>query len=51
MLIGTSILVMLPNLTNMWGIPSTLEPTVVGAALLVCAVMDEVLRRRGANRA
>ncbi|MBI3987225.1 MAG: ABC transporter permease, partial [Lentisphaerae bacterium] len=49
MLIGTAILCLLPNLTNMWGIPSTLEPTVVGAALLVCAVMDELLRRRDAK--
>jgi ribose transport system permease protein len=50
MFIGTAILVLLPNLTNMWGIPSTLEPTVVGGALLACAVMDELLRRRGASR-
>ena len=49
MFIGTAILVLLPNLTNMWGIPSTLEPTVIGGALLICAVLDEVLRRRGTN--
>jgi ribose transport system permease protein len=47
MFIGTAILVLLPNLTNMWGIPSTLEPTVIGGALLICAVLDELLRRRG----
>jgi ribose transport system permease protein len=45
MLIGTAILVLLPNLTNMWGIPSTLEPTVVGVALLFCAILDAMLRR------
>ncbi len=47
MLIGTSILVLLPNLTNMWGIRDTLEPTIIGGALLICAVMDEFLRNRG----
>jgi ribose transport system permease protein len=50
MLIGTAILVLLPNLTNMWGIRSELEPTVVGAALLLCAVLDELLRRRDARQ-
>jgi ribose transport system permease protein len=49
MFIGTAILVLLPNLTNMWGIPSMLEQTVIGGALLICAVLDEVLRRRGAS--
>ncbi|HZZ78480.1 MAG TPA: ABC transporter permease [Gemmataceae bacterium] len=51
MFIGTAILVLLPNLINMWGISSKVEPTVVGSALLVCAIMDEWLRRRGASRA
>jgi len=50
MFIGSAILVLLPNLTNMWGIRSELEPTVVGVALLACAVLDEQLRRRGAGR-
>jgi ribose transport system permease protein len=50
MLIGTAILMILPNLTNMWGIPSELEPTVIGAALLIGAVLDELLRRRGSLR-
>ena len=45
MVIGATILVLLPNLANMLGIRSELEPTVVGGALLVCAVMDELLRR------
>lgn len=44
-LIGTAILWLLPNLTNMWGIPSSLEYTVIGGALLVGAILDEVLRR------
>ena len=45
MLIGTAIMRLLPNLTNMWSIPSTLEPTVIGGALLACAILDEMLRR------
>jgi ribose transport system permease protein len=49
MVIGTAILSLLPNLTGMWNIPDTLEPTFVGAALLICAVLDEYLRRRGTN--
>jgi ribose transport system permease protein len=47
-LIGTAILRLLPNLTNMWGIPSLFEPVVVGVALLAGALVDEVLRPRGA---
>jgi ribose transport system permease protein len=46
--IGATILTVLPNLTNMWGVPSALEPTVIGGALLLGAVLDELLRRRGA---
>ncbi|MBI2808973.1 MAG: ABC transporter permease [Planctomycetes bacterium] len=44
-LIGTAIMRLLPNLTNMWEIPSTLEPTVVGGALLLCVIFDEQMRR------
>jgi ribose transport system permease protein len=47
MLIGTGILWILPNLTNMWGVPSALEYTVIGGALLFGAILDEILRRRG----
>ena len=43
--IGAAILVLLPNLANMLGIRSELEPTVIGGALLACAIMDEILRR------
>lgn len=50
MLIGASILTMLPNLTNMWGVPSSLEFTVIGGALLIGAVLDEWLRRRSTLR-
>jgi ribose transport system permease protein len=45
MLIGTAIMRLLPNMANMWQIPSTLEPTVIGGALLVCAILDEMTRR------
>jgi ribose transport system permease protein len=45
MVIGAAILVLLPNLTGMLGIRSELEPTVIGGALLLCAIMDELLRR------
>ncbi len=49
-LIGTAILRILQNLVNMWNIPSSLEYTVIGAALLLGAVLDETLRRRRAAR-
>ncbi len=45
-LIGTSILVLLPNLANMWGVPDQLVNTVIGGALLLGAILDEVLRPR-----
>jgi ribose transport system permease protein len=48
-LIGTAILWILPNFTNMWGVPSALEYTVIGGALLAGAILDELLRRRGAR--
>jgi ribose transport system permease protein len=48
-LIGTAILWILPNFTNMWGVPSALEYTVIGGALLAGAVLDELLRRRAAR--
>src|SRR5262249_13907630 len=50
MAIGTSILVLLPNLSIMLGIPSSLEYTVIGGALLLGAILDEVTRRFGAGR-
>ena len=45
MIVGTAIMVLLRNFTNMWGFRSELEPTVLGGALLVCAILDELLRR------
>ena len=47
-LIGTSILVILPNLTTMRGVPNTLNNFVIGGALLLGAILDEVLRSKGA---
>jgi len=47
-LIGTSILVILPNLATMWGVPNTLNNFVIGGALLLGAILDEVLRSKGA---
>jgi ribose transport system permease protein len=44
MVIGTAILWLLPNLTNLLGVSSELEFIVIGGALLVGAVLDEVLR-------
>jgi ribose transport system permease protein len=48
---GTAILWLLPNFNNMVGISSTLEKIVIGSALLLGAILDEVLRRRNAVRA
>jgi len=42
--IGTAIMWILPNLTNMWGVPSELEFIVIGTALLLGAILDEKLR-------
>ncbi|HVU87990.1 MAG TPA: ABC transporter permease [Pirellulales bacterium] len=44
-IMGTAILWILPNFTKMWGVPSELEYTVIGAALLIGALVDEGLRR------
>jgi ribose transport system permease protein len=49
-IIGTTILWILPTLTKMWGISSNLEPVVIGVALLLGATMDELLRPRGEKR-
>ncbi len=50
LLVGTCIINILPNLTTMWGISNTLEPVVIGCALLLGATVDEMLRRHRANR-
>jgi ribose transport system permease protein len=46
--IGTTILVLLPNLSVMLGIPDAMEFIVIGMALLIGAILDEILRRFGA---
>lgn len=43
-LIGTAILRLLPNMINMFGVSSALEPAVIGLALLLGAILDEYLR-------
>lgn len=48
--IGTTILMLLPNLNNMLGIKSELDYTVIGLALLLGAILDETLRRYGSSR-
>ncbi|MGE3803105.1 MAG: ABC transporter permease, partial [Gemmataceae bacterium] len=50
MLLGTVVLRLLPNLVNFAGIPSDLEPTVIGVALLMGTIADEMLKRKGAKR-
>jgi ribose transport system permease protein len=51
-LIGACIIRILPNMTTMWGVSNTLEPVVIGLALLMGATLDELLRRRqGARKA
>ena len=49
-LIGTCIIRILPNMTTMWNVSNTLEPVVIGFALLLGATVDELLRRRRASR-
>lgn len=45
MFIGAAILCLLRNLINMLEVKDTLEPVVIGLALLFCAILDEMLRR------
>jgi ribose transport system permease protein len=49
-LIGACIIQILPTMTTMWGVSNTLEPVVIGIALLIGATVDELLRRRRAAR-
>jgi ribose transport system permease protein len=49
-MIGTTILWILPNLTKMWGIPDEFEYMVIGGALLLGAILDELLRPRSEKR-
>jgi ribose transport system permease protein len=50
-MIGTAIIWILPNFTKMWGVSPALEYTVIGGALLIGALLDEVLRRRNFAKA
>jgi ribose transport system permease protein len=47
-LVGTCIIRMLPNMINLSQvIPDSMEYVVIGGALLIGAILDEVMRRRG----
>lgn len=46
MVIGTSIVWLLPNLALMWDVPNSLVNSVIGGALLLGAILDEVVRPR-----
>lgn len=48
MLLGTAALPLLRNLCQLAGIKSEIEPTIIGIALLVGTIVDELLKRRGA---
>ena len=50
MILGTAVLPLLRNLCILAGLPSDLEFTVIGIALLVGTIVDEVLKRRAAAR-
>jgi ribose transport system permease protein len=49
-IMGTALLRILPNLANMWEVPSELEFIIIGGALLVGAFMDEVLKSRAMTK-
>jgi ribose transport system permease protein len=48
-LLGTAVLPLLRNLINFSGIPDDLEFTVIGVALLLGTIADELLKRRAAR--
>jgi ribose transport system permease protein len=50
MLLGTAVLPILRNLCIFAGIPSDLEYTVIGVALLLGTITDELLKRPGARK-
>jgi ribose transport system permease protein len=50
MLLGTAVLPLLRNLINFSAIPPDLEYTVIGVALLLGTIADELLKRRAARR-
>lgn len=49
-LLGTAVLPLLRNLINFSGIPDDLEFTVIGVALLLGTISDELLKRRAARK-
>jgi ribose/xylose/arabinose/galactoside ABC-type transport system permease subunit len=49
-LLGTAVLPMLSNFCIFANIPSELEYTVIGIALLLGTIADELLKRRAARR-
>jgi ribose transport system permease protein len=49
MLLGTAVLPLLRNLCNFSAIPDDLEFTVIGVALLLGTIADELLKRRAAK--
>ncbi len=49
-LLGTAVLPLLKNLCIFAGIPSDLEFTVIGVALLLGTIVDEIMKRRTAAR-
>jgi ribose transport system permease protein len=50
MVLGTAVLPLLRNLCNFARIPGDLEYTVIGLALLLGTIADELLKRRAASR-
>ncbi len=49
-LIGTALILVLENLVNLLGIDSSLNSAVIGAALLVGVLADQIIQGRGAKR-
>ena len=50
MLLGTAVLPLLYNFITLSGLPSELEFLIVGLALLLGTILDELLKRRGKTR-
>lgn len=46
-LVGTTLIVVLRNLVNLLGIPSSLDFAVLGTVILIGVTIDQVLRRKG----
>lgn len=49
-LIGTALLQVLQNLVNLLGIPSSLNPAVMGAVILLGVIADQVIKQRSAGK-